>query len=141
MTHAQKMGEYLRYRCALGEALTEFAILVTAREWGQQVEWAIHVPLAIRQGVDAAVIAELASGGEPRNLDPKQQLVYRFCTELQQQRMVADDTWAAAVEAFGEQGVVDLIGVTGYYTFLSMLMNAAQTPAPASDAVPLPERR
>ena len=78
----------------------------------------------------------------PGNLDAKQQLVYLFCTELHRRRMPwPTNTWTAAVEAFGEQGVVDLIGVTGYYTFLSMLMNAAQTPAPASDAVPLPERR
>ena len=138
MTAAQQMGEYLRYRSALGTRLSELAILVTARQWDQQVEWAIHAPIAAGEGVAAAAIAAIASGQRPEALPVDEALVHDFCVELQRDRAVSDATYAAALEAFGEQGVVDLMGLCGYYTFLAMVMNGARTPAPASTAAPLP---
>jgi 4-carboxymuconolactone decarboxylase len=138
MTAAQQMGEYLRYRSALGTRLSELAILVTARQWDQQVEWAIHAPIAAREGIAAAAIAAIASGQRPEALPADEALVHDFCVELQRDRAVSDATYASALDAFGEQGVVDLMGLCGYYTFLAMVMNGARTPAPASTAAPLP---
>lgn len=66
MLHAQRLGEYLRYRNALGQRLTELAILVTARHWTQPVEWAIHAPIAQREGVAAETVAAIAAGRRPR---------------------------------------------------------------------------
>lgn len=138
MGHVQRMGEYLRYRSALGLRLTELAILVTAREWSQPVEWAIHAPIARAQGVAAATIEAIAEGRLPQGLPEDEAIVVAFCTELHQRRGVGDATWRAAIAHFGENGVVDLIGLCGYYTMLSMVMNAARTPAPPTDAPPLP---
>ncbi|WP_373989034.1 carboxymuconolactone decarboxylase family protein [Duganella sp. BuS-21] len=142
MAAAQRMGEYLRYRSAIGTRLTELAILVTARHWSQQVEWAIHAPIAREYGVAEAVIAAIAAGERPAApwaaLLPDEALVYEFCVQLQRQQRVDDATYAAALAAFGEHGVVDLMGINGYYTFLAMVMNAAQTAAPDSPAPPLP---
>ncbi len=137
MTHAQRMGEYLRYRNVLGQRLTELAILVTARQWSQPVEWAIHAPIAQQEGVGGETVAAIADGRRPTTLSAEEAVVYDFCVELHRDQGVGDATWQRAIERFGERGVVDLIGITGYYTFLSMVMNAARTPAPASDAVPL----
>ncbi|MEC5161831.1 4-carboxymuconolactone decarboxylase [Janthinobacterium sp. CG_23.3] len=139
MAAAQAMGEYLRYRSAIGTRLSELAILVTARQWSQQVEWAIHAPLALHNGVAGSTIEAIAARRRPAEMPADETLVHDFCLELQQRRMVSDHTYAAAVAMFGERGVVDLMGINGYYTFLSMLMNGAQTPAPASSAAPLPE--
>jgi 4-carboxymuconolactone decarboxylase len=138
MAHAQRMGEYLRYRSALSLRLSELAILITARQWSQQVEWAIHAPIAEREGVAAATITSIAEGRHPTNLPHDEAVLYAFSVELHQNRSVSDQTWGEATRLFGEQGVVDLIGINGYYSFLSMVMNAARTPAPRSTADPLP---
>jgi len=135
--HAQRMGEYLRYRSAIGQRLSELAILVTARQWSQQVEWSIHAPIALREGLSVETVEAIADGRRPRDMKSDEALVHDFSIELHRNRSVSDKTWNDAVAAFGEQGAVDLIGVNGYYAFLSMVMNAARTPAPASSAQPL----
>ncbi|RZI40869.1 carboxymuconolactone decarboxylase family protein [Herbaspirillum sp. HC18] len=138
MTHAQRMGEYLRYRSALGLRLSELAILITARQWSQQVEWAIHAPIAEREGVSAATVEAIAQGRQPDGLPEDEAVVHAFSIELHRNRSVSDATWADALRLFGEQGVMDLIGINGYYSMLSMVMNASRTAVPASTAKPLP---
>ncbi len=138
MESAQRMGEYLRYRSAIGPRLTELAILVTARHWDQQVEWAIHAPLALASGISPELVEAIAQRRAPLGMDADEALVIGFCEELHRTKRVGDATYARALARFGEQGVVDLLGISGYYTFLSMVMNGAQTAAPASSAAPLP---
>jgi 4-carboxymuconolactone decarboxylase len=139
MDCAQRMGEYLRYRSAIGTRLSELAILVTARAWNQQVEWAIHAPIAAQAGIAQEVIDAIAARRVPAGLTTEEQAVFDFCTELQRDKKVSDATYAAAAHCFGQHGVVDLMGLCGYYTFLAMVMNAARTVAPSSSAPPLPE--
>ena len=138
MDHAQRMGEYLRYRSSIGLRLSELAICITARQWSQQVEWAIHAPIAEREGIAPAALADIAQGRQPSALQPDEAVLYAFCTELHHNHGVSDATWHAAKALWGEQGVIDLIGVNGYYTFLSMVMNSARTTVPPSSAAPLP---
>ena len=130
MGHAQRMGEYLRYRSAIGLRLSELAILLTAHAWSQPVEWAIHAPIAQREGIAPETIAAIENGRRPATLADDEALVYDFCIELHRDKAISDTTWARAVERFGEQGTVDLIGINGYYTLLAMVMNAAHTPSP-----------
>ena len=137
LTHAQRMGEYLRYRSAIGLRLSELAILVTARHWSQQVEWAIHAPIACDVGIAPETVAAIAEGRTPPQMPPDDALVYEFGRELNENKGIAEATWNAVVERFGEKGAVDLLGICGYYTFLSMVMNGARTPAPASGAAAL----
>ena len=139
MAAAQRMGEYLRYRSAIGPRLSELAILVTARQWNQQVEWAIHAPIALEQGVAAAAIEAIARRVRPEGMDEEAAAVHDFCIELHVRKRVSDATYARALALFGEQGVVDLMGINGYYTLLSMVMNGAQTAVPPSSAAPLPD--
>lgn len=136
MSCAQHVGEYLRYRSAIGTRLSEMAILVTAREWNQQVEWAIHAPIAERSGIGADVVQAIAHRRRPQNMLVDEELVYDFCIELHRNKRVSDATYANAVTLFGEKGVVDLMGINGYYTFLAMIMNAAQTAAPEGARLP-----
>jgi 4-carboxymuconolactone decarboxylase len=132
------MGEYLRYRSAIGNGLSELAILLTARHWSQQVQWAIHAPIALREGISQAIVDAIASGRRPLHMDDREAIVYDVCDELHRNRSVCDATWSRAVHHLGEQGVVDLVGVLGYYTLLSMIMNAARTVTPPSTAAPMP---
>jgi len=131
MGHAQRMGEYLRYRSAIGLRLSELAILVTAHAWSQPVEWAIHAPIALREGISADTIAAIEQGQRPSTLADDEAVVYDLSIELQRERAVSDATWQRAIERFGEHGTVDLIGINGYYMLLAMVMNAARTTVPA----------
>jgi 4-carboxymuconolactone decarboxylase len=137
-THAQRMGEYLRYRSAVGLRLSELAILVTARYWSQEVEWAIHAPIAIRQGIDASIVQALGLNQKPSFTQDDEQVVYDFVQQSLTDKKISDVTWEAAQSHWGEQGTVDLLGIVGYYTFLSVVMNGAGTPAPKDADMPLP---
>ncbi|RJG15324.1 carboxymuconolactone decarboxylase family protein [Massilia cavernae] len=138
MDHAQRLGEYLRYRSAIGTRLSELAILVVAHHWDQQVEWAIHAPIALEAGIAAGVIDDIAHGRPPRALADDEAAVYGFSLELNRHKRVSDPVYARALALFGERGVVDLMAINGYYTFLAMVMNAARTAAPAAPAHRLP---
>lgn len=134
----QRLGEYLRYRSAIGSRLTELAILVTARQWDQQVEWAIHAPIAAQAGLPPAVIDAIAARQAPQQMLADEQAVYDFCHELHSTKQISNATWAAAMMLLGEKGVTDLLGINGYYTLLAMVMNGAQSAPPPSTAAPLP---
>jgi 4-carboxymuconolactone decarboxylase len=139
MDSAQRMGEYLRYKSAIGNTLSEFVILIVSRRWTQQVEWAIHEPIAIKAGIKPDVVKAIRDGRRPVGMAEDEELIYDFCAELQANQSVSDETYHRAVTRFGEQGVIDLVGVISYYTFLAMIMNTAQTavaaPAPGTVAV------
>jgi 4-carboxymuconolactone decarboxylase len=130
MAHAQRMGAYLRYRSAIGKRLSELAILVTARHWSQPVEWAIHAPIAVNVGIDPRVVDAIANGRRPTQMSADEAAVHDFCVELHRDKAVSEATWTRAIDRLGEKGVVDLIGINGYYALLSMVMNAARTPVP-----------
>jgi 4-carboxymuconolactone decarboxylase len=130
MRRLQKLGEYLRYDHALEPRLREMVILLTAREWTQEYEWDVHAPIAVEAGLAPATVTAIAEGRRPDAMPEDETLVYDFCRELQRNRRVGDATYTRAVAAFGEPGVIDLVGAVGYYTTLAMIMNVAQTPLP-----------
>ncbi len=123
----QHLGEYLRFNAALPEKLREMAILLTAREWTQGFEWEVHAPLAEKAGLRPDLIAAIAGARLPSSMDRAESLVYDVFTELYRDQAGTDATYEAAVAEFGEQGVVDLIAIIGYYTTLAMVLNVAET--------------
>jgi 4-carboxymuconolactone decarboxylase len=126
--HVQRLGEYLRYRSALGVRLTELAILVTAQHYAQPVEWSIHAPIAAREGIAPAAIAAIQRHKRPAEMPEDEALVHDFCIELLRSRgQVGDALWQPAVERFGEQAVIDLVATCGYYGLLALVMNAGRT--------------
>ena len=134
----QKLGEFLRFESSIPARLNEFAILITARHWNAQYEWFAHLPHALKGGLQPEVAADLAQGKRPANMQEDEAIVYDFCTELHVKKSVSDAMFATAVKKFGERGVVDLIGVSGYYTLVSMVLNVDRHPLP--DGVePLPK--
>ena len=137
MEHAQRLGEYLRYRSAVGTRLSELVILTVARHWSQSVEWAIHAPIAAKAGLAPGLIEAIRRNERPQALGDDEATVYAFATELQETQRVSDATFERARARFGEHGVVDLLGLCGYYTLLAMVMNGAQTAVPpGADADP-----
>jgi 4-carboxymuconolactone decarboxylase len=137
MTRLQRLGEYLRYRNALGPRLTELAILITARAWSQPFEWAMHVGEAEARGISRATIIAVARRRKPVRMPVDEAIVYDYLRELHAAQCVSDATYARAVAAFGEAGVVDLTAVAGYYSTLAMILNVARTPVPSGKRSPL----
>jgi len=137
MERTQKVGEYLRYKSSIPTRLNEFAILITARQWTAQTEWHAHHPLALKAGLDPAVAADLAQGRRPSGMKDDEAIVYQFCREIHDDKEVADATWQAVVDRFGERGAMDLVALTGYYTMLAMVLNVTRPPLPDGAAPPL----
>jgi 4-carboxymuconolactone decarboxylase len=130
---AQKLGAYLRFHTTVPTKLNEFAILITARALNVQYEWAAHHKSALKAGLNPEVIDAVAVGKRPPNMQPDEEIVYNFATELVNMHQVTDPTFRAAVDKFGERTVVDLIGVIGYYHFVSMILNVDQYPLPEGE--------
>lgn len=131
MRRLGNLGEYLRYRNRLGPRLTELVILLVARRWNQEFEWAAHAPIAAGQGLAPGVIDAIAAGRRPAGMAEDEAAVFDFVAELDCSQSVSDAAYERAVALFGEAGVVDLVGTMGYYALLAMLMNVAGTPLPA----------
>jgi 4-carboxymuconolactone decarboxylase len=134
----REVGEQIRFRSSLPERLKEFAILVTARHWTAQYEWYAHHRLALKAGLNPAVAEDLAQGRRPANMQADEAVIYDFSHQLHNQHAVSDATFKAAVDKFGEQGVVDLIAVNGYYVLVSMILNVDRAPIPGGGKAPLP---
>jgi 4-carboxymuconolactone decarboxylase len=135
INRARGLSDYLRFNSSLPPRLSEFVILITAREWTQQYEWNAHHSLAMKGGLDPEIAKAVAEGRRPEKMADDEAALYDFCIELQRNRSVSDATYARALAKFGEQGVVDAIGLSGWYTLVAMVLNTARVPLPA-DAAP-----
>jgi len=127
---AQKFGAEMRFHSSLPRRLNEFAILITGRYWTAQYEWYAHHRSALAAGLNPALIDAVANGKRPASMQPDEEAVYNFCTELLHTKQVSDAAFQAVKDKFGERGVVDLTGVVGYYQLVSMLLNVDRYPMP-----------
>ena len=135
--HLRRVGSYIRFKSSLGFKLNELAILITARHWNAQYEWFAHHRLALQAGLDPEIAKAIAQGNRPSNMPAEEAIIYDFCTELHQQKAVSDPTYQAALQRFGEQGLMDLIAVNGYYSLVAMVLNVDRTPIPDGGLPPL----
>jgi len=103
---------------------------------GPKFEFYADRILALKAGLAESIADAVARNERPKGMQPDEELVYDFCTTLHRDRFVSDALFGRAVAAFGEQGVIDLIGVTGYYTMVSMVLNVADVPLPPGEKSP-----
>ena len=137
MLRAKAMGDYLRFKSVLAPRLNEMVILITAREWTQNYEWQAHHPAALKAGLRPEIADAIAEGSRPVGMAEDEEIAYDTATEILRLKRVSDTTYRRAVAKFGEQGVIDLLGVVGYYNFLAIVMNATRTGMPDGVAEPL----
>jgi 4-carboxymuconolactone decarboxylase len=120
------MGDYLRYKSAIGNTLSELVVLITAHEWTQNYEWAVHYPIALKAGIRREIADDIALGRRPTAMNPDEEMVFDFTRELLRNKQVSDATFERARSRLGTKGVVDMAGIVGYYSFLAMQLNVAQ---------------
>ena len=130
---AQKLGAQLRFHTSIPNRLNEMAILMTARFWTSQYEWASHRRNALAAGLNSAVIDAIAAGKRPDTMRADEEAIYNFSSELLNTRQVSDASFKAVVDKYGERGAVDLTGVMGYYCIVSMMLNIDRYPLPEGD--------
>ncbi len=128
---AQQFGASMRFNQSMPRKLNEMAIIITARYWTAQYEWYAHKRAALQAGLEPAIVDAIQHGRRPRAMSKDEDAVYTFCTEVLNTKHVSDATFAAAKNAVGEKGVVDLMGVMSWYQMVSMLLNVDRYPLPA----------
>jgi len=127
---AQQFGASTRFKSSVPAKLNELAIIITARYWTSQYEWQAHHRAALQAGLAPAIADAIAQGRRPAGMQKDEEAVYNFCSELLKTKQVSDATFNAAKDVVGERGVVDLIGVMGWYNMVSMLLNTDRYPVP-----------
>jgi len=134
---AQALGQYCRFDSSLPPILSELAILVTGRFWKSEFEWLAHKHIALKAGLSPAIVEAIRTNRAPAFDDEKQAAVYEFASALHREREVSDSVYGRAVAALGEGGVVDLTGILGYYTLISMTINVFKVDPPKGMACEL----
>jgi 4-carboxymuconolactone decarboxylase len=132
--HLSRLGEYLRWGSSLPPALSELAICLTARHIRANYEWHAHAPLAVEAGVPAAALEAIRTGGTPHFDAKDQALVYKLVSELIDTKRLSDASFAAGIAAFGEQGMVELGTIIGYYTAIGNALNVFEVALPPGQA-------
>jgi 4-carboxymuconolactone decarboxylase len=136
---AQKLGGHLRFKTSVPPRLSEFAILCTAHYWKAQYEWAMHAPMAEKQGVKPQTVREIQAGRPPKSAARDELAIYAFVKELYANRRVGTPTYNRVKKILGDAGVVELVGILGYYAMVSMTLNTFKAPLPEGMAVPFKE--
>jgi len=138
MSRVQRVGEYIRFVCPLDKRINEFAAIIAARHLNQQFEWWAHYRQALEAGLRREVADAVREGRRPTAMADDEEIVYDLLTEVLVNKGASDATYARAIGKFGEQGVIDIVGIAGYYALLAMVMNVARTAVPEGPPLPLP---
>ncbi len=133
---AQDLGRFVRYDSSLPPILSELAIIVTARMWSAAFEWSQHAPLALNAGLPAATVNAIGRGERPEIRDIRQKAVFDVAVELHRDRGLGDAAFSQALDVLGRKATVELVGLCGYYTLISMTINAFGVPAKQPPSLP-----
>lgn len=137
---AQALGGFCRYQTVLPPRLSEFAILCTARQWRAQYEWFAHAPIAEKNGVSPKTVKDLRAGREPTSAPKDERAIHAFVREYYKTNRVSDRTYKRVHAFLGDKGMVELVGVLGYYALISMTLNVFRMMPPADAELPFAER-
>jgi 4-carboxymuconolactone decarboxylase len=135
-----QVSDFVRFNSSLPPRLSEFAIMITARQWSQLYEWRAHYPLAVKGGLERQILVDLGAGNRPQGMKDDEAALYDFCQEMYRDKNISDATFKKALAHFGERGIMDLIGITGYYDLVSkalIVQQAAGKPGEEPPLVPL----
>ena len=135
---AQTVGEYARYGTSLSKGLSELAIITTGRIWSSAFEWEHHAPLAIEGGIDPENVNIISMGQRPNFTKAEEEAVFDFAAEANILKNVSDNTYNNLVNILNETAAIDIVGICGYYSLISMTLNVFKVPND-TNKWPLPE--
>jgi 4-carboxymuconolactone decarboxylase len=130
----QQLGAFLRFKTSLEPRLSEFAILCTARMWRAQYEWHAHAPIAEQAGVRPEAIRDIKAGRMPTKAAQDERAIFDFVQDLYKKRRVSERNYKRVQGFLGDRGTVELVGILGYYTAVSMILNVFNVPLPEGTA-------
>jgi 4-carboxymuconolactone decarboxylase len=116
------LGTYLRFEGLLDGAERELAILTVARELGSRYEWVGHEAIARREGTRPEAIEVARTLGPTDGLAERERLVMEVVRALYHQHSIPDDLFARAQVAFGQEQLVELVGLAGYYGMIGFTL-------------------
>ena len=134
----------VRYGTPKDQRLTELIILTTAREISNQYEWSAHEPLGQAAGLEQDIIdivkyrKDLSTLPSIEGFGDTEQILVQFTRELVSDEKVSSETFTKTIEIFGNEGVVDIVGLIGYYNFVAMTLKAFDVQRPLGSALLLP---
>lgn len=138
---AQELGAFCRYHSSLPQRLSELAILVTGAYWRSGFEFAVHAPIGIAAGLSPELVESVRRGERPERMTDEESAVHDVAVELHREKFLSDPTYRRAEAILGKVGLVDLVGILGYYTLISMTINAFEVPLPTDATDPFPGLR
>lgn len=127
---AQRLGELLRFQTILAPPESELAILVCGAHWMAHYEWSVHKKAALEAGLDPETIADLAAGRDPQLSDERQEIIFRVASTLLRTRRLPDKLYRRGLDLLTERGLVELVGILGYYSLISLTINAFELGLP-----------
>ena len=133
---SQQVGAFLRYNSKMPGNLRELAICTVGQYWQADYEWFAHAPLAVEEGVDDGAIELLRKGDVPQPLSDQEQLVYELTREIITTGRLSDASYGSGVANFGNEIMIELIGICGYYTLISFTLNVFKVPLPKGESSP-----
>lgn len=136
---AQKLGIYCRYNTGFPARLGELAILVVVARWRAGLEFAAHARIATENGLGEDIVEAIRTGNEPRFEHPDEAIIYEASNELLTTRRLAQKTYDRVLETFGQSGLIDLVGILGYYTMIAMTVVTFEMDMPEGVSDPFPE--
>lgn len=125
---AQQFGGAMRFRTEIPKDVSETIIIMTGRYWMAQYEWTSHKAAALQNGVKPEIVEAIANGKRPAGMPHDMELAYNFIDELLTTHQVSDATFKAARDRYGNKGVVDMMGLSGWYCLVSMALNTDRYP-------------
>jgi 4-carboxymuconolactone decarboxylase len=137
--HATRLGETLRFNTMFPAKLSEIAILVTARHFTAHYEWFAHKRLALKGGMDPKIIEAIRDRRTPVFDDPKGKTIYEVAKSLHEGHGLSKALYAEAVQVLSERGLVEVIGLCGYYTLVSLTLNTFDFGLPEGEVSELEE--
>lgn len=140
---AQALGTFCRFGTSLPPRLSELAILVTGAYWRAGFEWYVHAPIGLKAGLAPDVVEAIRTGRRPSFAQADEAAVYAFAHELLEKRSVSEQVYRTATDHLGAKGVIELVGILGYYGLISMTIVAFEVPIPNDGKQPfadLPQR-
>jgi 4-carboxymuconolactone decarboxylase len=132
------LGGTFRFGTSVDRRYIELVILITGQFWQAQFEWYAHEPMAVKSGVPQNLIDSIKTGSKPEFDSNEDRIVYEMCTELHRDHQVSDSVFEEMTTVFGEQGVMELVNLAGYYTMVSMTLNTFRVPLPEGASYPFP---